>query len=423
MGRDTQGSEWVEPQTGIPVLGSCVKETSPLVWSENCWDRERGWRSLSSTCEECAQDDLTREVYSSRWWASHLHLQPQPELTERSCRAHFTPQCSAGPEAARTGEKNSTLGLRRQRSPMVEPRWGRGGHCWRFFKQHPRGSPDFWGQPLCHSSLPNTEKPHRPHLPCRAGSRQSAAAEAANKDQLGDTKGSCPQGRADRHLSRSCRISCPSPSPVNAPALRLDLGQLGLGERLLCKLCLGGTTVTYTGSAEDLCMPRSPICFSTALLWGKGKERGKHTLDNQQGPTIQHRELCSLLCGSLDGREVQGEMGTWTCMAESLCHSSETITILLISCTLIQNKRFLKNQVQEKVKQKKSINTMKQGFPGGSDGKEFTCNTGDLGSIPGLERSPGHGNPLQYSCLENSMDRAWWVTVHGVTKIWTWLSD
>ena len=43
------------------------------------------------------------------------------------------------------------------------------------------------------------------------------------------------------------------------------------------------------------------------------------------------------------------------------------------------------------------------GFPGGSDGKESTCNEGDLGSIPGLGRSPGggHGNPLQYSCLEN----------------------
>ena len=44
------------------------------------------------------------------------------------------------------------------------------------------------------------------------------------------------------------------------------------------------------------------------------------------------------------------------------------------------------------------------GFPGGSDGKESTYNAGDLGLIPGLERSPGgrHGNPLQYSCLENS---------------------
>ena len=46
-------------------------------------------------------------------------------------------------------------------------------------------------------------------------------------------------------------------------------------------------------------------------------------------------------------------------------------------------------------------------FPGGSDGKESACNVGDLGSIPGWERSPeeGNGNPLQYSCLENSIDR------------------
>ena len=59
------------------------------------------------------------------------------------------------------------------------------------------------------------------------------------------------------------------------------------------------------------------------------------------------------------------------------------------------------------------------GFPGGSDGKESACNVGDLGSIPGLERSPGrgHGNPLQYSCLENLMERgAWWSTVHGVAE-------
>ena len=47
------------------------------------------------------------------------------------------------------------------------------------------------------------------------------------------------------------------------------------------------------------------------------------------------------------------------------------------------------------------------GFPGGSDGKESACNSGDLGLISGLGRSPGEGNgyPLQYSCLENSMDR------------------
>ena len=59
------------------------------------------------------------------------------------------------------------------------------------------------------------------------------------------------------------------------------------------------------------------------------------------------------------------------------------------------------------------------GFPSGSDGKAAACNVGDLGLIPGLERTPGegNGNPLQYSCLEYSMDGgAWQATVHGVAK-------
>ena len=62
------------------------------------------------------------------------------------------------------------------------------------------------------------------------------------------------------------------------------------------------------------------------------------------------------------------------------------------------------------------------GFPGGSDGKEFTCSAGDtrgVGSVPGWGRSSGegNGNPLQYSCPENSTERgAWWATVHGVSK-------
>ena len=59
-------------------------------------------------------------------------------------------------------------------------------------------------------------------------------------------------------------------------------------------------------------------------------------------------------------------------------------------------------------------------FPSGSAGKESACNVGDLGSIPGLGRSPGEGNsyPLQYSGLENSMD----YIVHGVAKNWTRLN-
>ena len=56
---------------------------------------------------------------------------------------------------------------------------------------------------------------------------------------------------------------------------------------------------------------------------------------------------------------------------------------------------------------------------GGSDGKESACSAGDLGSIPGLGRSPGggHGNPLQYSCLENPMDRGAWQACIRIDRI------
>ena len=59
-----------------------------------------------------------------------------------------------------------------------------------------------------------------------------------------------------------------------------------------------------------------------------------------------------------------------------------------------------------------------------SDGKESTCSARDLGSVLGLGRSPGEGNALQYSCLENLMNRGGWrATVHGVAKSRTQLSD
>ena len=66
------------------------------------------------------------------------------------------------------------------------------------------------------------------------------------------------------------------------------------------------------------------------------------------------------------------------------------------------------------------------GFPGGSEVKVSACNAEDLGSIPGLGISPGegNGNPLWYSCLENTMDGgAWWASVHRVAKTQTQLSD
>ena len=71
----------------------------------------------------------------------------------------------------------------------------------------------------------------------------------------------------------------------------------------------------------------------------------------------------------------------------------------------------------EQKKKNQQINVL--GFPGGSDGKASVCNAGDPGLIPGLGRTPGevNGYPVQYSCLENSMDRgAWQGTVQGVAK-------
>jgi len=67
-----------------------------------------------------------------------------------------------------------------------------------------------------------------------------------------------------------------------------------------------------------------------------------------------------------------------------------------------------------------------RGVPDSSASKKLACNAGDPGSIPRLGSSlgEGHGNPLQYFCLENPMDRGtWWAAVHGVTKSQTRLSD
>ena len=69
---------------------------------------------------------------------------------------------------------------------------------------------------------------------------------------------------------------------------------------------------------------------------------------------------------------------------------------------------------------------IQKGFSGGSVVENPLASGGDMGSIPGSGRSFGerNGNPLQYSCLQNSMEReAWWITVHGVTKSQTQLRD
>ena len=73
----------------------------------------------------------------------------------------------------------------------------------------------------------------------------------------------------------------------------------------------------------------------------------------------------------------------------------------------------------QELKKKKAFYLHLWGFPGGSDGRESSCNARDSSLTPGWGRSPskGNGNSFQYSCLENSMDReAWWAIVHEVTE-------
>ena len=72
-------------------------------------------------------------------------------------------------------------------------------------------------------------------------------------------------------------------------------------------------------------------------------------------------------------------------------------------------------------KQKMNKPLLYTGFPGGSNDKKSACSAGDQGSLPGSGKSPGEkNNPLQYSCLENSMDRGVWrATVYGIVKSWT----
>ena len=104
-------------------------------------------------------------------------------------------------------------------------------------------------------------------------------------------------------------------------------------------------------------------------------------------------------------------------------NSSETYYFVCVY--VIQNPAFHSPNSHPPIIHSRGIYWVPTNFPGGSDSKESPCNAGDLGSIPGWGRSPGKGNgyPLQYSCLENPMDKgAWWATACEVAKSQTWLS-
>ena len=108
---------------------------------------------------------------------------------------------------------------------------------------------------------------------------------------------------------------------------------------------------------------------------------------------------------------------------------TKLIPNIFVGMSLMKECEWHSRKVKQHVRSpgdKKSWQHISEGFPGSSDGKKSALNAGDLGLIHGLGRSPGeeNGYPLQYSFLEDSMDRgAWRAIVHTVAKSRTWLSD
>ena len=111
---------------------------------------------------------------------------------------------------------------------------------------------------------------------------------------------------------------------------QLERGHLGLlrkseyKKKLLVALTALETELVvarWEGQGKEQLGSLQQICTHTAIF----------KMDKQQSHTVQHREFCSILCGSLDEREVLGKMNTYICVAESPCYAPETITTLLIS--------------------------------------------------------------------------------------------
>ena len=139
---------------------------------------------------------------------------------------------------------------------------------------------------------------------------------------------------------------------------------------------------------------------------------------------VAHGLSCSSACGILLGQRLNPSLPNW--QADSLPLSHQGSPGATFNKASIPFKRASPSWLKHLPK---ALPTILRGFPGGSVGKQSSCNaadTKDAGSFPGLGRTPGggRGNPLQYSCLENLMDRrAWRVTVHGIAKSQTRLKQ
>ena len=193
----------------------------------------------------------------------------------------------------------------------------------------------------------------------------------------------------------------------------------------------------YLSSAT--CLTILPmIFFSSKNLWKK-KLVWEWTQDNPTTTNNMRLKKASIEIISrsaiLGKREtiLQAELTWLICYKEGSWDEKETCSGILIfrkTQTRPEKAKFLIHQNTLFVRTIFSfylcILPLHGGFPCGSIGEESACHAGDPVSIPESGRFPGegHGNPLQYSCLENPMDRgAWQATVHGVAKSWTRLSD
>ena len=137
-------------------------------------------------------------------------------------------------------------------------------------------------------------------------------------------------------------------------------------------------------------------------------ETGVQSLGQEDSPGEGNGNLLQYSC-----LEIPTDRGGWYARVYGVTESWTRLSDFTFFFTLIQTHTHTHTHT--------CIYDLYMGFPCGSAGKEAACNVGDLGSIPGLGRSPGKGQgyQLQYSGLENSMDSI----VHGVAKSRTWLSD
>ena len=184
--------------------------------------------------------------------------------------------------------------------------------------------------------------------------------------------------------------------------------------------------------ARLLCPSPSPEACSTHVHWVSDTIQWSHPLLSPSPPAFnlsQHRGFSLTIWRFTSGSQSTGASASASVLPVNI---QDCFPLGLTGLIPLLSKGLSKVFPNTTVQKHQFFSTQPSCFPCDSVGKESTCNVGDLGSIPGLGRSPGEGKgyPLQYSDLENSMDlqRVWhnWATfslLYGSTHIHTWLLE